>query len=142
MRQFADTKAGRQKSQVDVQGFLDLSDDAYQTIWNRSQVDPWGRYDPEDQQAGVELSDPSGDLLFYKDHDYWPLECIVSKLFRNGASNAQAKQRAKAHLLRRWHRPERQAKASDSTEGPSARIAVSGDCQEHFRPGQTEASFD
>ncbi|KAF8602117.1 hypothetical protein BDV93DRAFT_524307 [Ceratobasidium sp. AG-I] len=64
----------------------------------------------------------------YKDHDYWPLECIASK--------------AKAHLLGRWHRPERQAKAIDSTEGPSARIAVSGDRQEHFRPGQTEASFD
>ncbi|KAF8601990.1 hypothetical protein BDV93DRAFT_524384, partial [Ceratobasidium sp. AG-I] len=77
----------------------------------------------------------------YKDHDYWPLECIASKLFRNGASNTQAKQRAKAHLLGRWHRPERQAKAIDSTEGPSARIAVSGDRQEHFRPGQTEASF-
>lgn len=34
----------------------------------------------------------------YKDLDYWPLDCIASKLFRNGAGNTQAKKRAKARL--------------------------------------------
>ncbi|KAF8594857.1 hypothetical protein BDV93DRAFT_515447 [Ceratobasidium sp. AG-I] len=108
---FVDTDPGGRRTRVNVQRLLGLSSNAFQAIREILKI-------ALERTPGIDLTQTitnqgSNYLIVraiqyvlpilpgfevYKEVDYWPLQCIASKLFRNWANGSQTKQRAKAAL--------------------------------------------
>ncbi|KAF8595436.1 hypothetical protein BDV93DRAFT_514984 [Ceratobasidium sp. AG-I] len=86
---FVDTYPGRRKTKVDVRGHLGLSKEAFRAIRGSNYLIIQAIRYVLPLLPGFEV---------YKEGDYWPLQCIASKLFRNGVNVTQNKQRTKARL--------------------------------------------
>ncbi|KAF8595441.1 hypothetical protein BDV93DRAFT_528644 [Ceratobasidium sp. AG-I] len=102
---------GGRKTTVKVKKLLDLSDDAFKVISKMLKI-ALGRTPGIDMTLTIKKQASNYLIMraihyvlpllpgfeIYKDHDYWPLECIASRLFRNGANVTQNKKRTKIRL--------------------------------------------
>ncbi|KAF8593469.1 hypothetical protein BDV93DRAFT_566518, partial [Ceratobasidium sp. AG-I] len=106
---YVDTNPGGRKTRVNVKELLDLSDDSFRVI--RKILRTTLSRTPGIDMTQTMNNQGSHFLIIraihyalpilpgfevYKEDDYWPLQCIASRLFRNGANLVQNKQRTKA----------------------------------------------